>query len=103
MTDPALMAALRELETALHEETQAPLDEARAARKERAVLALQNCLQAPLELADDDAREVGLRLQGLLAANSFSLKWNKLRVQLSQFGKPKPQPPATSHRLDLVH
>lgn len=103
MTDPALMKALRELETALQEEAAGPLDEALAARKERAVATLQACLQTPLDLAEDGAGEVALRLQALLAANRFSLKWSSLRVQLGRIGQPKPQPSANRPRLDLVH
>jgi hypothetical protein len=104
VTGQALLAALQSLEQVLQEEAKASMGDALAARKDAAITSLQALMAQGLELEAGDADAVGARLQALLAANRYSLKWSGLRAQLAQLGLPKaPVQPPTRPRLDLVH
>jgi hypothetical protein len=96
-----LEQALADCEALLERERQGGANEALIDAKEAAI----GRLEAALTQADSAGADGALvaRLQSVLAANRFSLRWSSLRAKLGMIGQPKTGVPETRPRIDLVH
>lgn len=94
--------ALADCETLLEQERREGASEAVNAGKDQAAERLSAALSQATNIA---AMEPALmaRIQSVMAANRFSLKWNHLRMKLAQIGQPKPTVTSPGPRIDLVH
>lgn len=99
-----LQTALAACESLLEQERLHGPNDALIAQKEAATAALSEALAQAPSLDGPGGEALVQRLQSVLAANRFSLKWSGLKVTLAQLGQPKPAAPATARpRIDLVH
>jgi hypothetical protein len=97
----ALEQALADCEALLERERQDGAGEALIAAKEAAIGRLEAALAQAAAVDADEA--LVSRLQSVLAANRFSLRWSSLRAKLGMIGQPKASAPEARPRIDLVH
>lgn len=101
----ALEEALAACESLLESERHNGASDALLSAKDAAIERLAQALSQASSLDQEEAERLAPRLQSLLAANRFSLKWSALRAKLGQIGQPKPSDAASAARprIDLVH
>jgi hypothetical protein len=77
--------------------------DAAVAEKERLVEALEQGLQLAEAGAEDRVKALGALLKPLAQANLQAFKFNRILLQLSKIGVPKPKPKTVSaRRVDLI-
>lgn len=95
-----LEQALAVCEALLEQERRDGADDALIAAKEAATAGLQAALGRTPALVD---QALVARLQAVMAANRYSLRWSSLRVKLAQIGQPRQASQVQGPRIDLVH